>query len=118
VIGVSVGAASPFAGGRADHLLDMARAKAAVEELALKRTQYFTTHWTYVVTDGQALRFEISVTCSRTGDHSARCPWRSLVYVGDAVEAVLACTAVYRVRLQGSRIRLLYSHRVGAMCFE
>jgi hypothetical protein len=118
LIAVSVGAAAPVAGDRADHLLDMARAKAAVEDLALRRTHYFTTHLTYVVTDGQPLRFDINVDCRRTGEHSARCPWRSLVYVGDAPDAVLACTAVYRVLQQGSRLRLLFSHRVGAVCFE
>jgi hypothetical protein len=118
LIAASVGPSAPFAGDRADHLLDMARAKAAVEDLALRRTHSFTTHWTYVVTDGQPLRFEINVDCRRTGDHSARCPWRSLVYVGDAPDAVLACTLVYRVLLQGSRLRLLYSYPGGAMCFQ
>ena len=45
--------------------------------------------------DGEAIRTETTVTCRLTGDHTARCPWRALAYVGAETEdAAFACSGI------------------------
>ena len=73
--------------------------------------------------DGEGIRTETTVTCRRTGDHTARCPWRALAYVGDETEdAAFACSGIARVRLVGRLLRFDPSgsdpyHMVSRLCF-
>ena len=99
--------APPLSQGAVSHKLNLEQANAKVAERAILAVETKSSHQMLDIDpDGEGIRTETTVTCRRTGDHTARCPWRALAYVGDeTVDAAFACYGIARVRLVGRLLR-------------
>jgi hypothetical protein len=97
------GYSAPVAQGAAFHKLDLKQATTKVAKRAVLAVEAVGGHQGLDIDpDGEGIRNEVRVTCRRTGDHAARCPWHVLAYVGGETEvAALACSGIARVRLAG-----------------
>jgi hypothetical protein len=123
VCAVALNLGTPLAQSAVSHKLNLKQAKAKVVERAVSAIEAVGGHHMLDIDpDGEGIRTEATVTCRRTGDHTARCPWRALAYVGDeTADAALACSGIARVRLVGRLLR--FDNRsdpyymVSRMCF-
>ena len=96
------------------HLLDLEQASKLVENVALRRAGRDADRQRIDI-DGEGMRIEARVNCRRSGDHAARCAWRSFVYVGpEASDPRMTCSGVARVTLVGSDLRMRWA---GGRCF-
>lgn len=100
------------------HVLDLERARNAVKVKAFEVTKGFTTHFQHLDADGEGLRYDVSVGCARSGEHAARCRWRSFAYVGDEGSPVMSCSGTAVARLAGSRLRVVASAAYGGYCLR
>jgi hypothetical protein len=107
VCAVALDFGSPIAQGAVSHKINLEQANAKVAERAILAVETKSSHQMLDIDpDGEGIRTETTVTCRRTGDHTARCPWRALAYVGDeTVDAAFACNGIARVRLVGRLLR-------------
>ena len=83
VCAVALDLGAPLAQGAVSHKLNLEQANAKVAERAVSALESEASHQMLDIDpDGEGIRTETTVTCRRTGDHTARCPWRALAYVG------------------------------------
>jgi hypothetical protein len=107
VCAVALDLGAPLAEGAVSHKLNLGQANAKVAGRAVSGLESQSSHQMLDIDpDGEGVRTETTVTCRRTGDHTARCPWRALAYVGEETEdAAFACSGIARVRLVGRLLR-------------